>query len=148
MYESSACLFGRRKYNEYRAYIEITNACNMHCKHCMNNSGETLKHELGKEQMIDLLTDLHEENISQLYISGGEPLLYNGIDEVLQFASSLGMKTTLATNGLELEKHLSVIKSSVDKVSMSLDGIGETHDFFRGINGSFEHLVKMMSLYS
>ena len=68
MYESSACLFGRRKNNECRAYIEITNACNMHCKHCMNNSGEPLMQELKKEQMIDLLTELHEQNISQLYI--------------------------------------------------------------------------------
>ncbi len=146
MCKSSACLFGKRKNNERRAYIEITNTCNMHCKHCMNNSGETLMQELKKEQMIELLIELHEQNISQLYISGGEPLLYNGIDEVLHCASSFGMKTTLATNGLEVEKHLSTIKSCVDKVSMSLDGIGETHDFFRGAPGSFDHLIKMMSL--
>lgn len=146
MYESSVCLFGKRKNNERRAYIEITNTCNMHCKHCMNNSGETLVQGLKKEQMIDLLAELHEQSINQLYISGGEPLLYNGIDDVLHCASSYGMKITLATNGTELENHLSVIKSCVDKISMSLDGIGETHDFFRGVPGSFDHLLNMMSL--
>jgi MoaA/NifB/PqqE/SkfB family radical SAM enzyme len=112
----------------------------------MNESGNNLWEGLQKNQTIDLITELHEQRISHLYVSGGEPLLYDGIDEVLQHAYSLGMKITLATNGVEIEKHIHIIKNCVDVVSMSLDGIGETHDFFRGVSGSFDHALKMLDL--
>lgn len=146
MNESSACLFGKRENNEKRVFFEITNTCNMRCKHCMNNSSNGVSTDLEKEQIFDLFTELHEHRVDHLYISGGEPLLYDGIDEVFQHAFDLGMKITLATNGLEIENHLFAIKKYVEVVSLSLDGIGETHDLFRGVSGAFAHAVKMLAL--
>lgn len=146
MKSTSVCLFGEREHGVKRAFFEITNLCNMSCKHCMNNSGVDYEQVLEKEEIKQLFKELHNHQIMQLYISGGEPLLYCGIDEVLQYAHSLGMKIVLATNGLAINNHLSTIKNCVDTVSVSLDGIEETHDLFRGVPGSFNHLTKMLDL--
>lgn len=96
----------------------------------MNNSDSHLFRGLHKEEMLQLISELKDQNISNLYVSGGEPLLYDGIDEVLEHAHSLGMQITLATNGLEIMKHISTIVKCVETVSISLDGIGYMHDNF------------------
>lgn len=142
MLPKSACLFGNRENNHRRVFIEITNVCNMYCKHCMNNSGNHLWEGLPKADMLHLISELNEQGIMHIYISGGEPLLYKGIDEVLEYAHSLGTKITLATNGLEIMNHIDTIARCVEIVSISLDGIGDTHDYFRGVPGAYEQVVK------
>ena len=143
---SSPCVFRKRNTSNYLAFIEITNSCNMKCKHCMNWSVENSSEGFDKEKILMLVEDLHENNTEEIYISGGEPLLYPYIDDVILYASSLGIKVTLATNALEISNHIEVIKKGVQLVSISLDGIGETHDKFRGVPGAFDNCVKMFKL--
>ena len=118
----------------------------MKCKHCMNHSGEGLNEGMPKDDVLALMADLHKCNVAELYITGGEPLLYPYIKDVFLYAASIGMKIILATNGMEIEQHLNVIKECVDTVSISFDGIGETHDIFRGYSGSYKHSVEMLYL--
>lgn len=148
MVRNTACLFGTRDDEIIRAFIEITDLCNMKCLHCMNNSGDLMWKGMKKELLITLLDELKIKNVKELYISGGEPLLYYAIDEILEYAHSLGMKIVLATNGLEIETHIESIKNHVHTVSISLDGIGDTHDFFRGVKGAFLRTKLMIQLLS
>lgn len=143
---SSPCVFRKRETSNYLAFIEITNSCNMRCKHCMNWSVENSNEGFEKEKILKLIEELHENNTEEIYISGGEPLLYPYIDDVILYANSLGIKVTLATNALEISNHLETIKKGVQLVSISLDGIGETHDKFRGVTGAFDNCVKMFKL--
>ena len=99
-----------------------------------------------KEKILGLIKDLYDNKTEEIYISGGEPLLYPYIDDAILYANSLGIKVTLATNALEISKHLEIIKKGVQLVSISLDGIGETHDKFRGKPGAFNNCVKMFKL--
>lgn len=142
----SPCVFRQRQSDKFLAFIEITNSCNMKCKHCMNRSIQNSNNGFEKEQILKLIDELHENKTEEIYISGGEPLLYPYIDEVILYAYSLDIKVTLATNALEISNHLDVIKKGVQLVSISLDGIGETHDKFRGVIGAFENCVKMFKL--
>ena len=143
----SPCVFKQRKSDNYVTFIEITNCCKMKCKHCMNGSNDK---EINKgfsiENIKKLLEELYENKTEKIYISGGEPLLYPYIDDVILYANSLGMKVTLATNGLEIPKHLDAIKKGVQLVSVSLDGIGKTHDKFRGVQGSYENCIEVLKL--
>ena len=107
---TSPCVFKHREGSNYVAFIEITNCCNMKCKHCMNWSFENTNKGFEKEDILKLIEDLHNNNTEKIYISGGEPLLYSYIDEVILYANSLGMKVTLATNGIEIPKHIEAIK--------------------------------------
>ena len=142
----SPCVFRKRDSKRKLAFIEITNSCNMKCKHCMNWSVEGSEEGFTKEEIIKLLDELHELDTEEIYISGGEPLLYPYIDEAILHANELGIKVTLATNGLEIRNHLEVIKKGVQLVSMSFDGIGKTHDKMRGTPGAFDNCVNMFKL--
>ena len=143
---TSPCVFRKRISNKYLAFIEITNSCNMKCKHCMNWSVKNANDGFERKNILKLIDELYENKTEEIYISGGEPLLYPYIDEVILYANSLGIKVTLATNALEISKHLNTIKKGVQLVSISLDGIGETHDKFRGVPGAFDNCVKMLKL--
>lgn len=107
---NSPCVFRKRVTSNYLAFIEITNSCNMRCKHCMNWSVENSNEGFGKENILKLIKDLYDNNTEEIYISGGEPLLYPYIDDAILYANSLGIKVTLATNALEVSKHLETIK--------------------------------------
>lgn len=147
MSERTSCLFGNRG-NEKRAFIEITGLCNMRCKHCMNDSGENRVEGLKKKELFSLLDELVSRDFKNLYVSGGEPLIYKSIDEVLEYAHKLGMKITLATNGWNVIEHLKTIKRCVEIVSISMDGIGSTHDKIRGISGSYERTIEALKALS
>lgn len=147
MTQRTSCLFGSRG-NEKRAFIEITELCNMRCKHCMNDSGERKFDGLNKNKIKRLFNELVDRNYRRLYISGGEPLFYDGIDEILNYAKLLGIKITLATNGWEVKNHIKAIKENVDIVSISLDGIGNIHDHFRGVQGSYDRAIEALMLLS
>lgn len=145
MGEGTSCLFGNRG-SEKRSFIEITGLCNMGCKHCMNDSGENKFEGLERKDLFTLLDELVRCNFMRLYITGGEPLMYKSIDEVLEYANKLGIKITLATNGWYIIKHLETIKRCVDIVSISLDGIGLTHDDMRGVNGAYERTINALKI--
>lgn len=142
----SPCVFRQRESKRKLAFIEITNTCNMKCKHCMNWSVKDSNQGFSKEEIKKLLDELNELDTEEIYISGGEPLLYPYIDETIMYAHSLGIKVTLATNALEIKNHLEVIKKGVQLVSISFDGIGETHDKLRGTKGAFDNCVEMFKL--
>ena len=142
----SPCVFRKRNTDKLLAFIEITNSCNMRCKHCMNYSVKDSNPGFDREKILKLIYDLHVNNTEEIYISGGEPLLYPYIDEVILYANSLGIKVTLATNAIEVKNHLETIKKGVQLVSISLDGIGETHDNFRGFPGAFNNCVEVFKL--
>lgn len=66
----------KRETSNYLAFIEITNSCNMRCKYCMNWSVENSNEGFSKENIRNLIKDLYDNNTDEIYISGGEPLLY------------------------------------------------------------------------
>ena len=143
---NSPCVFRKRETEKFLAFIEITNSCNMKCKHCMNWSIKDSNNGLKKDEILKLIKDLYNNNTEEIYISGGEPLLYPYIDDVILYAHSLGIKVTLATNALEVPNHLVAIKKGVQLVSISLDGIGKTHDNFRGVDGAYDNCINVFRL--
>ena len=84
------------------AFIELTSNCNLKCKHCYNNSGISIK-EIDEKLLERLVKDLDTNLVTSVTISGGEPLLYSQLNELLKFiAENTSMKVALNTNGLLL----------------------------------------------
>lgn len=146
MVTTSPCYFTAREDGQFVVSYEITNTCNMNCQHCMNRSGKESFPGLSSDTIKKLFSELYSEGIRFLYISGGEPLVYQDIDEILEYAHDLGFQMMLATNGFEVEKHIDTIERCVGDVSISLDGIGELHDAFRGTPGAFNNVLKAIAL--
>ncbi len=76
--------------------VMLTNRCNLSCKHCCASQ---IMSE--KDISFDIVRKVVELNPHQICITGGEPLLYKNIEEVLKFIKKhYNGKLLLATNGL------------------------------------------------
>lgn len=114
--------------------------CNLLCKHCYSISGDVdFPGELSTEQVFGVMDDLKAFRVPVLILSGGEPLLRPDIFEISRRAKDLGFYVGLSSNGTLIdETNIGRIRDiGYDYVGISLDGLGETHDRFRGRDGAF-----------
>jgi radical SAM protein with 4Fe4S-binding SPASM domain len=129
-------------YPPYYVLWDCTRACNLNCKHC-GAAKEKYKNELTTQQIKLLVDQLAELKVRFFAATGGEPLLRDDIFEVFLYASKMGIKTGIATNGFFIDKKTAEkIKSSgIVSVQVSLDGLEKTHNSIRGNQKSFQNAV-------
>jgi MoaA/NifB/PqqE/SkfB family radical SAM enzyme len=78
----------------------------------------------------------------QLAVSGGEPLLYGHLTELLARAREIGMLTTVTSNGMLLTpRRWEPLAGLVDVLAISIDGTSEEHDTIRRREGAFARTV-------
>jgi len=114
--------------------------CNLNCLHCYSWSSKNNSHrELTTEQAKGLLKQLAEYNCPVVLFSGGEPLLREDIFELIADARHLGMRAVLSTNGTLIDERKAdrLAQAGVNYTGISIDGIEDFHDRFRGTKGSF-----------
>lgn len=122
-----------------------TRTCNLRCVHCYSDSeARRYDGELTTEEARLLLDDLRAYGVPAVLMSGGEPLARPDAFLLIEYAQKIGQKVTLSTNGtLISEKAAARLQSAgVVYVGISLDGIGETNDRFRGVEGAFDRAVQ------
>ena len=144
-YKNSCCYFGVvAEDNQYQVSYELTNMCNLKCNHCFNESDRDSHCGLPLEKVKRLIDELVSKNVKSFYITGGEPTIYQYFEEVLKHINLKGAEAILATNGLEIESIIPVIKRYVSPVGVfiSLDGLYNIHDEFRNKQGAFEKVVE------
>jgi len=121
------------------AFVELTSNCNLRCKHCYNNSGISIS-EIDIKTLKNLVKELDNKVVTSITISGGEPLLYSKLSELLSFITNeTSLKVAINSNGILLndEKYIEMLlKNNVSDIQISLDGMELTHDLIRG-SGSF-----------
>lgn len=94
--EDQKCCYRAINSQGVRVLWEITSACNVECDFCLVEK----KHRtIPLRQAMDLATVLIEEGVEKFLISGGEPLLYPGIESLLEFLVDRGVLVKLLTNG-------------------------------------------------
>lgn len=123
----------------------ITRTCNLKCIHCYSDSdAQRYPGELDWDQMVGVVEDLAAYGVPGLLLSGGEPTVHPRFDDLVDLASGLGMRLTISTNGTRLtaDRATRLKEAGVAYVGISLDGIGEIHDHFRGRVGAFADAVK------
>ncbi len=123
----------------------ITRKCNLKCVHCYSQSdGMDYQDEMTTEDGKKLLSDLGDFGVPVILFSGGEPLVRKDLFELGKYARALGMRVVISTNGTMINKYIAekLKDIGVSYVGVSLDGIGQTNDNFRGVKGSFERALK------
>jgi radical SAM protein with 4Fe4S-binding SPASM domain len=124
----------------------ITTKCNLKCKHCYSDSVEqAAPDELSTSESFRLMDDLSGWGIGLLIIDGGEPLCRDDLLDIVKYASSKGIRTTIGSNGTLIDEAMAreMLKAGVMSVAISVDGADAmTHDSFRGISGTFEQTFK------
>lgn len=121
--------------------------CNLRCVHCYAHSRDIeYKDELTTEQGKELIDDLAQFGAPVILFSGGEPLMRKDLPELALYARSKGMRAVISTNGTLIdEKMAKVLKEiGLSYVGISLDGMRETNDKFRGVKGAFDAALQGM----
>ena len=91
-----------------------------------------------------MIDDLAEFKVPALLLSGGEPTIHPHFFELAEYATGKGLRLTLSTNGtlIDPERAQRIKDIGFSYVGISLDGIGATHDHFRGREGAFDKAVQ------
>jgi MoaA/NifB/PqqE/SkfB family radical SAM enzyme len=92
--------------------------------------------------IVDALTEAREQGYRTASFSGGEPVLNKDLGMLLRHAKSLGMRTTVTSNGMLLkEARLEMLANVTDVLAISLDGVPQSHDRMRGCPGAFDRMA-------
>lgn len=122
-----------------------THACNLKCIHCYANSDASFaQDELTTEEAKTMIDDLAAFGAPVLLFSGGEPCMRPDLVELMHYAKDAGMRVVISTNGTMITPELAqrFAEVGLSYVGVSLDGGPKTHDFFRGIEGSFDKAIE------
>ncbi len=126
--------------------VRITNKCNLSCHYCY--VGESLNKQtdnlLSVEEWQKVITHLSPRTL--IDITGGEPFLTPGFDEIINSMLDKKLKVSLITNGTVYKK--SLLQNLVDKklshFMISFDGNKELHEKVRG-KGNFDRAIRTAS---
>jgi len=133
-------------YKPRLVFWEVTKGCNLRCIHCRATASELSSPlDLPLTKALNLIKQVSQSSLPILVLSGGEPLFRHDIFDLAAYATSLGMRVALATNGTLVDKQVArrIVDSGVRRVSISLDGADAvTHDAFRGISGAFDAALR------
>ncbi len=123
----------------------MTRRCNLRCVHCYAQSEDiSYENELNHEQSLKMIDDLADFGVPVILFSGGEPLVHPRLAEYAEYAVKKGMRAVISTNGtlITAEKARVLKEIGLSYVGISLDGLEETHDKFRGLKGAFKKAMQ------
>ena len=128
-------------------FIEMTELCNEHCRHCGSECGEyILPNRLKTEEIKAFLQSVKEDfDLSdiQLCITGGEPLLREDFFEIMAYANELGFHWGMTSNGTLITETVAekLYQCGMKTASISVDGLQESHEWFRQ-SPSYEETIE------
>lgn len=130
-----------------KCYFHVDQACNLKCPTCYSwrPGRNSRKNELTTDLVGEALSQMRALGLTELVISGGEPLIRRDIVEILRLAKEVHQIDTvvLLTNGtLVTEKIATVIARYADVVSISVDGFTEEENAKIRGPGSFKKAVE------
>lgn len=110
------------------AYLCVTNRCNLKCSHCCSSCSSEVKDCLDTHQIKKIIKIISELNISNLVITGGEPLIRNDFEEIIAYIKEQipNINLILSTNGILInDKNINFIINNFKKIDISIDGVDE-----------------------
>jgi Fe-coproporphyrin III synthase len=123
----------------------MTRRCNLKCVHCYAQAKDIeFENELSTAEGKNLIDDLANFGSPVILFSGGEPTLRKDLPELAAYAREKGMRAVISTNGTLIDRDLAKLLKDVglSYVGVSLDGIRETNDKFRGVKGAFDAALR------
>jgi 7,8-dihydro-6-hydroxymethylpterin dimethyltransferase len=131
-YEGRAAVVKPRGLREL--WLQINNACNLTCTHCLVSSGPKGIGGLPAETLVDLVDDAAALGAERLYITGGEPMLRKDLPSLIKHASETrGMEVIVLTNGTVMRQAVAELDRRLVRFQVSVDGArAETNDPIRG----------------
>jgi putative heme d1 biosynthesis radical SAM protein NirJ2 len=121
-----------------------TNECNLFCGHCYREAGDRRAGELNTEEGKKLIGEIARARFKIMIFSGGEPLIRRDIFELIQYASSAGLRPVLGSNGTLITEEIAggLKEAGAMGVGISLDSLdADRHNALRRCENAWERAV-------
>jgi radical SAM protein with 4Fe4S-binding SPASM domain len=129
------------------AVWEVTLACDLACRHCGSRAGRARPDELSTEQCLDLVEQMAALGVREVTLIGGEAYLRNDWLDLVRAIGAHGMTPSMTSGGRGIDAQLAAAaaQAGLAGVSISLDGLAQTHDRLRGVQGSHAHALAALA---
>ena len=142
--------FHRKLYKEpilRLLFLELTLRCNEHCFHCGSRCSTDSIDGMPIEKYLEVLKDVRDNipgRIPQICLTGGEPLLRKDLFELMARGMELGFRYSMTSNGTLITpgKARLLRQNGLRTISISIDGLSESHDRQRGLPGAYEMAMR------
>ena len=128
-------------------FLELTLRCNERCLHCGSSCGDVPCPEVSKEDYRKLLRKIRQDfsgRLPMLCITGGEPMLRKDFFDITEDAKDLGFSWGMTSNATLIDDGIAgrLYRAGMKTISVSLDGLPETHDAIRGRKGAYAQAMR------
>ena len=131
-----------------RIVIELTNRCNLSCRHCFDER-HAATGDLPLEVLEKVLCEGKSCGIEQLSFTGGEPTIHRRFNEIIERIAQAGYQFSFVSNGASFPRIYRLLlkhRPWFAGATFSLDGAREeTHDLLRG-KGSYRQVMRAASI--
>ncbi len=140
-------LLSGRSLSPVSAYLAITADCGNRCPHCSIKGRK--KGQFTSKQWLNVIDQLHGLGTSLISFTGGEPMLFDGLPELVKAAHDGGAEAVVFTSGANFDdkKALMLKNSGIWALSISLDHWQkEKINAFRGSEKAYDNLIAAVRL--
>ncbi|MFO0611231.1 MAG: radical SAM protein [Polyangiaceae bacterium] len=132
----------------FPAYVvwELTLACDHACTHCGSRAAVKRETELTTAEALGVVAELAAMKTREVVLIGGEAYLHEGFLEIVSALARAGIHPTMTTGGFGVDEALArkMKAAGLRQVSVSVDGLEETHDRMRAKRGSFAAAMRAL----
>lgn len=125
--------------NPTRIELELTEQCNLACRFCYNSQKPIIS-GLASE----IIKRLSEENVMEIVLTGGEPMIHPQFKEILAECCAIFSKVMVQTNGTYITEEYAQLFSDqgIFGVNISLHGMRAAHESLTCVQGSYDSAIR------
>lgn len=133
-----------RTYKPLVILLYVNDKCNLRCKYCVGHWSSRKIPDFSTDEIVRIVDECKALGARHFVIHGGEILLRDDVEYLVNYMKNKNLYVNLVTNGLLFSEKIHKIKN-VDSLCISLDGPEESNDLTRG-RGSFKAIIKAIKL--
>lgn len=132
-------------------FFELTDCCNLACRHCGSNCDPSHAQFLDTELLLKTIDEIALDfgNLGYMIcVTGGEPLLHPEFEHIIKRIISYDIPWGMTTNTTLIDSAMArkLGEMEIGTVSVSLDGLKENHEWLRRVPGCFEKALEGIKL--
>jgi len=132
--------------------IEVSHRCMLKCKMCYDWKNKGDPAEVTIKELFKFISSLKDfvDGPFEINIAGGEPLLKEGIFDLIEFIANQGFSFSMTTNAYLLDKGVArrIADSGLSFIPISLDSLDEDiHDYLRGVRGVHKRAMEALGYF-
>lgn len=128
-----------------RVHLQLTNKCDLACKHCSQDHQNALDNELELKEIFRLIDEMADIGTFELTLGGGDPFCREkDIIPIVKYAADKGIRTNISTTGLFIGRVIAkkLTEFPIKGLRLSFDGSTEkSYDYQRG-KGTYRRVVR------